>query len=421
MPLSSSQNSNFWQHQTTNKYTFAREKVFMKSRLIDLQHKACLEKLFATPELIEQLNIFAIEELLTQEANSETKVTNSSKTNPITSNAQLQGNKRFQRGFFTVAETGQVSFEFLYDGGGYRGELGIFSLQDLPNTEVSSHQFILEAIKRVVSDSVRGHIVISECQHGERFSSNLGELTTWSKEEYPQQKTLSMKPGDQFAIVLIPHGTFSQVLECLQLGQVPLPEKLNPLFSLDTQDSANSLCLGQIADLVGNDTTYVFEDLRLNETKNKEYNDIIFRTKGAKGVAVPLDEFNQELLNQPGINHNFAAKLLSYLNLPIEPETGINYEPGELLVKFRADLSDRQIENLAYKYGALKVESLVPYELDETCSLKQWRILSLDIATNILKIRRRLEREAAVEATELNIVSYSTRSLIMSSLAMGGI
>ncbi|MDY6806692.1 MAG: hypothetical protein SXA11_23195, partial [Cyanobacteriota bacterium] len=36
----------------------------------------------------------------------------------------------FDSGYFTVGETGEIALDFVYDGGWYRPEVGIFSLEE---------------------------------------------------------------------------------------------------------------------------------------------------------------------------------------------------------------------------------------------------------------------------------------------------
>jgi len=82
-------------------------------------------------------------------------------------------NPTFESGTFTVGETGEVSIDFLFDGGGYKGELAIFSLDGMDEFEPGSEEFIQEAASRALSDSELGHVVISDQTEGARF---VGEL-----------------------------------------------------------------------------------------------------------------------------------------------------------------------------------------------------------------------------------------------------
>jgi hypothetical protein len=63
--------------------------------------------------------------------------------------------EHFDSGVFTVGETGKVGVDFLYDGGGYRGQLAIFSLKGMDAFDANSTAFIHEAATRALSNSDR--------------------------------------------------------------------------------------------------------------------------------------------------------------------------------------------------------------------------------------------------------------------------
>ncbi|OQX06754.1 MAG: hypothetical protein BWK80_50345, partial [Desulfobacteraceae bacterium IS3] len=64
----------------------------------------------------------------------------------------------FKTGIFTVDDTGIVKIDWLYDGGKYQGEFGIFSIVGMENLTPGSPEFIAEAAKRVLSDSEQGYL-----------------------------------------------------------------------------------------------------------------------------------------------------------------------------------------------------------------------------------------------------------------------
>ncbi|MFP4121327.1 hypothetical protein [Coleofasciculus sp.] len=67
--------------------------------------------------------------------------------------SSLESDPTFESGVFTVGETGKVSVDFLFDGGGYEGELAVFSLEGMEEFEPGSEAFIQEAASRALSDS----------------------------------------------------------------------------------------------------------------------------------------------------------------------------------------------------------------------------------------------------------------------------
>ncbi len=321
----------------------------------------------------------------------------------------------FTSGFFTVGETGKVSFEFLYNGGGYQGELAIFSLTRLEDYEVGSHKFLLEVVTRALSNSKLGRIVITDRTPGKSFNRNLGNLTTLGSEDCSLTDTFMMNPGDTLGMMLIPQGTLEQVFNRLKITEGALPKRLNPLFSFATANFKPSLSLGEIVDVGGKEVTFVLENLVPQESSQKDCNDIVFRVKGAKGKAINLDEEQKPSVDLSWQKHKSLEDLVQkYLNLPTESETGVNYQPGELLVKFDSSFKEAQIHHLAATYGAKQVNSLLPWDIESDSPLRQWHLMVFSRHVNLLFIRDRLEKETGVEATELNIVSFSTKKKIMS-------
>jgi len=112
-------------------------------------------------------------------------------------------NPTFESGVFTVGDSGEVEIDFLFDGGGYRGELAIFSLEGMDQFEPGSEEFILEASSRALSDSELGHIVIADQTEGAKFSGLLGEGDQ-NAGEYLGAKSFVMRPGDTFGFHVSP-------------------------------------------------------------------------------------------------------------------------------------------------------------------------------------------------------------------------
>jgi hypothetical protein len=129
---------------------------------------------------------------------------------------------------FTVGETGSVSVDFLFDGGGYKGEVAIFSLEGMDEFEPGSSEFIKEASSRALSDSELGYVVISHPTEVARFSAVLGEPSQ-NAGEYLGVKSFAMSPGDEFCIMLVPNGRVQQVFDNPGAGG-----SLRLLFSLGT-------------------------------------------------------------------------------------------------------------------------------------------------------------------------------------------
>ncbi|MGC1248918.1 MAG: S8 family serine peptidase, partial [Spirulinaceae cyanobacterium] len=213
----------------------------------------------------------------------------------------------FDSGIFTVGDTGKVTVDFLFDGGGYEGELAIFSLEGL-NPE--SEDFGSEAANRALSNSELGYIVISDATDRARFSGELGEADHNSG-IYKQGDPVSMKPGDRFGFMLIPNGTVEEFLDNPDKGN------LRPLFSVATANPEDAFHLGQIADVTGDGSTFVMEDLRVDGKSDLDYNDIIFQVRGATGEAELLDNVIED--GQEWRDTELGEAILEYANPQVDP------------------------------------------------------------------------------------------------------
>jgi subtilisin-like proprotein convertase family protein/subtilisin family serine protease len=251
-----------------------------------------------------------------------------------------QVSAQFDSGVFTVGESGEVTIDFLFDGGKFQGELAIFSLDNMEEFEPGSQEFIQEASDRALSNSERGYIVISDKIEEARFSGELGEKS-WNSGEYLGEKTFQMRAGDEFGVMFVPKGTIEDIAENPDRGGFS-----RPLFSLSTANPNDSLQMGQIADVTGEGSTFVLEDMRIDDRSDRDYNDFIFRVKGATGEAIALDEVIDPDSDWRGTEDgealidyaNFDGKEISIVeNLPdpvkyaiersVEPE---NYDPDIL-------------------------------------------------------------------------------------------
>jgi len=196
---------------------------------------------------------------------------------------------RYVAGVFTVGDDGAVVMDWLYDGGMYEGELGIFSLTGMNRFEPNSPEFIREAAKRVLSDSEKGYLVFSDPAEGARFSGFLGgEPEDWNEGAYQNVKRFKMKPGDTFATILVPNATFRGIYD-----NPPSESDVyrRPLFSLASSNPEHGMYLGQIADINGKGNAFIYEDRNFINS-DRDYNDLIFQVQGVivcEGKAPTLD------------------------------------------------------------------------------------------------------------------------------------
>jgi surface antigen len=191
---------------------------------------------------------------------------------------------QFESGYFTVGESGEVTIDYLFDGGEYQGELAIFSLEGMEDLDPGSEAFIQEAANRALSESELGYIVISDKAEGARFNTLMpNETSNWNSGDYQGAKTFQMQAGDRFGFMLVPNG---QVARVADHPGVTGPN--TPLFSMVTANPDDTFAMGQIVDVFGDDKTFVFEDLRGGRS-DADYNDLIIQVRGAAGDVIPMD------------------------------------------------------------------------------------------------------------------------------------
>ncbi|MBD1806295.1 S8 family serine peptidase [Microcoleus sp. FACHB-SPT15] len=224
----------------------------------------------------------------------------------------------YDSGFFTVGESGEIGIDFLYDGGAYQGELAIFSLEGLdPNSDT----FAQEAAERALSNSPeQGYVVISDPTEGARFSGVLPGEGDHNAGNYQGVTTFTMAKGTQFGIMLVPNGTVQEVLDGHGVG-----DKL-PVFSMATANPNDTFHLGQLADVTGDGSTFVLEDMRVDTGSDKDYNDIVFQVRGATAEAATMDQ----LITDGALDEakdwrdtDMGEALISYAEPYITPEVTI--------------------------------------------------------------------------------------------------
>ncbi|MCC3568788.1 MAG: DUF4114 domain-containing protein [Microcoleus sp. PH2017_31_RDM_U_A] len=191
----------------------------------------------------------------------------------------------FSGGTFKVKEVpGTESFvgiEFLADGGLYQGELAIFNLEGMDKFAPGSPEFIKEAARRALSNSHEGYVVIADATEGALLPSYLPE-GDFNSGEYRGVKTFAMKPGARFGFMLVPNGTVQFVRDNPSFGG-----DRGPLFSMVTANPDDAFRLGQIADVTGDGSTFVIEDMGVVEGADGDYNDVVFRVTGASSNNIP--------------------------------------------------------------------------------------------------------------------------------------
>ena len=182
-------------------------------------------------------------------------------------------------GVFEVGETGEIIIDFLFDGGLYEGEVGIFSLEGMNSEDMGSEAFIEEAVSRSQSNSTLGHVIVRDQLEGARFSSNFDWEPDFNSGNYQGRQTFQMNPGDTFGLILDPNGTLD---EALSADESILSK--DPLFSMP---EANVNQQVQFADVVSTPegTVFSFEDVGLNLLSNEDYNDVVIAIEGVQQIG----------------------------------------------------------------------------------------------------------------------------------------
>ena len=199
----------------------------------------------------------------------------------------------YTAGLFTVGSGGLVSTDYLYDGGMYEGELGIFSLSGMDNLEPNSGLFAEEAARRALSGTPSGYVILSDAEEGARLSGQLGsggELHDWNDGNYKGVKRFRMRPGDKFATIMIPNDTIQAFYE----DQHTKDAEKQPLFSLASSNPDFGLYFGQVANVGDIGSAFVYEDMSVARS-DWDYNDLIVRITGITACSPTLDNPDIEL------------------------------------------------------------------------------------------------------------------------------
>ncbi len=244
----------------------------------------------------------------------------------------------FETGTFIVDSTGEVEVDFLFDGGWFRGELAIFSLDGMEVFEPGSTEFMLEAARRAVTDSTQGRIVVQDQLEAARFSADLPWERNFNNDppsdpgEYQGVKTLNMTPGDEVAFMLIQNTTVAETFQnpdnVFQFGKLPL-------FSIPEANlSGVSPNQFEFVDVDGNGTI-AMEDVPINQA-DKDYNDMILQVVGLEGNLAKLeDHINQD---NDWRTTSIGQQLLEYTDTRIFNDGVFEVnETGEIIIDFLFD------------------------------------------------------------------------------------
>ena len=202
-------------------------------------------------------------------------------------------------GVFVVGETGQIEYDFLYDGGWFQGELAVFSLAGMENYEYGSLDYLQEATARAISNSTQGRILTSDRNEGAHFDFKVSWEKNFNQGDYQGIKTFTMNPGEEVGFMLVQHTTFTEIYSNPSITS-RWGKKV--LFSSD---------LNQVA-AVDNNGTFAFEDIKVEDNSDRDYNDFVFQVTGMTGNVPSLDAVGNS--NFDWRTTEMGQRLLDYAN-----------------------------------------------------------------------------------------------------------
>ncbi len=237
-------------------------------------------------------------------------------------------------GIFTVNETGEFSFDYLFDGGWFQGELAIYNLEGMEQYTPGSTEYIQEAARRALSNSNDGYVVMKDRTEGAKYSSNLDWEGNFNQGEYLGVKNFSMKPGAKFAFILTQQTSIQELADSPE--RYNQPNKL-PLFSIpEANPDTNGEDAPQQFAALDAYGTFGFEGTRVDRQSDRDYNEVVFQVIGATAEAPYYGE-----VRNPGKNFR-----MSEIGEQIRKESKQNYfddgyliagQSGEVEIDFLLD------------------------------------------------------------------------------------
>ena len=251
----------------------------------------------------------------------------------------------YDSGTFIVDSSGEVDVDYLFDGGWFRGELALFSLEGMEELTPGSTEFMLEAARRALTNSEQGHIISRDNLEGAKFSNaDLSWERDFNQGEYIGAKSFAMTPGDEVGLMLIQHTTVRETYDnpenISQFGKLPI-------FSIPNANLSNtSEFSSEFVDVDGNGTIGV-EDIPTNG-RGGDYNDIVLQFVGLEG-NFPAFEDNVSP-NQDWTATSVGQELLTYADSRV-------FNDGVIQVSASGELNIQPIFDLNFR-GELGIFSL---------------------------------------------------------------
>jgi GH24 family phage-related lysozyme (muramidase) len=193
----------------------------------------------------------------------------------------------FTAGVFTARES-TLTAEYLWDGGGYgNSQVGVFLLDGMES--LTGDAFHREAAKRATSNSTSGYVLVDDRTEGAKLSGKLSFEDDFNQGPHGGVKSFTVKPGAKYGLVLIPDGSLADIAAGGFTGG-----SRRPLYSMATANPNGLFQAGQLVEAGSNPTrgnAYIFEDLRLDQGSDRDYNDLVIRLRGVSGYVPSINDY----------------------------------------------------------------------------------------------------------------------------------
>ena len=190
-------------------------------------------------------------------------------------------------GYFTIGKSGEVKIDLLFDGGWYKGEVGIFSLEGMNQYESGSLAFIQEAATRALTNSKQGHILFQDRVEGARFDGNFAWENNFNSGTYQGTKTFELTAGGRYGLMLVPHSTLAETASNPTLDG---SKGKRPFFSMKGANLLNAVQMIEHQTSTDNIAVIGMEDLNVFFGGDRDYNDVIFSIEGASMYAPDYED-----------------------------------------------------------------------------------------------------------------------------------
>ena len=213
----------------------------------------------------------------------------------------------YETGTFLVDSSGEITVDYLFDGGWFQGQLGVFSLEGMDLLEPGSAEFMRAAARRASSSSDRGHVIIDDATEGARFEADLGYERNFNRHEYLDVKSFAMTPGEEVGFVMVQNTSFEETLEN--------PEAIGEfgksvLYSIPEANKTDSISQQVQFTSVANNGTIALEDYPTRGTK-QDFNDVVYQVTGfAEGNLPELENHLDPQLDW--VQTEVGTELLTY-------------------------------------------------------------------------------------------------------------